>query len=461
LRHALIICSALTLSALGLPGSAGAAPDGSQVVTALVYHAGSSGPVADSSSLASLQAGCPSYAGPNIELYTSGGQAPTDEVNLGAAWSIGTLLSCLPTPIPLAAVTGVTMLGPRGPQLSVGGDQAQLTPTDLASPSDFANPAESPLVYSDGDGLVYDRPWRGGGDANATDQLIVNAPSPLVLQVFEGPLLTVAATASDASPPPDRPVTFHAIVNGAPPAAALSYSWSFDGGAASATGPSPTVSFPSAGTYNVTVEVSDSAGGGGGATVRVTVGHPASTTSQASGPRSGPSVGPRSRAPSPGLERPPRGNARTPATHRPPARTSLQRAGAVGHASAGSSGSGGGTAARGPLPATSRRPAAGPSHVSGRRTAVHARRPRPRQPAGTGSVRVAGRLIGAPDSLSNSRSGRIKSAAVESSAAVPATGGSAAAAGIVSGAAGLLLFGLGAWSELRGYLRRRPRRTRA
>ncbi len=83
------------------------------------------------------------------------------------AWSLAALSGCLPVPVALGAVTGVTVIGANGPELDAS---SQLTPADLATPaSDFANPTESPLIYSDGTGIVYDRPWRGGQDANAAD----------------------------------------------------------------------------------------------------------------------------------------------------------------------------------------------------------------------------------------------------------------------------------------------------
>jgi hypothetical protein len=451
---------AMSLPYLALAPVAGAAQNGSQVVTALVYHAGNSGPVPDSGSLSALEASCPLYAGPNIELYTSSGEAPADQVNFQAAWSIGGLLSCLATPIPLAAVTGVTVIGPGGPELAA---EAQLTSADLASPSDFSNPSESPLIYSDGDGLVYDRPWRGGTDANAADQVVVPAPSPLVIEVFEGPLLTVSATASSTATAANRPVTFSASVGGAPAGSTLSYSWSFGGAAPVTTGRAPTVRFPAAGVYDVTVEVTDGAGGGGGASVRVTVGHPTTRQGRPSGPRSGVaghsggatsvSSGHRSGR-RPTYTRRHRSGADRPAS----TRSAAQLGGEAGNPTLQHPGTASETR-RTRVRAPERTAAHGHTPTNRRRAHATSHRRIPQRPRAGVAVPVAGRLIAAPPLLSSRRSPLVTEASVTPPATAAASGvaGSGAGAGVASGAAAIVLVGLGALRELRS-LRRRGRR---
>lgn len=192
----LALAAAFTVA---LPVQASADQNSDEPVTALVYAAGNAAPLTDATTVGALEAGCPTYSGPNIELYQAGGIAADGQQVSAQAWALGTLLSCLPTPVPLGAVVGVTVLGAEGPELSGPPESSQLSPADLASPSDFADDAESPVLYSDGSGLIYDRPWRGPGDANAPDQVVEAAPEPFVIQVFEGPALSVSASASVAT----------------------------------------------------------------------------------------------------------------------------------------------------------------------------------------------------------------------------------------------------------------------
>ena len=195
-------------------------------------------------------------------------------------WALSTVLGCLSTPVPVAAVHGVTVINGQGaPETGPG---SMLTPADLApqGSTDFNNPQEAPVVQALGSLNQYDRPWRGGGqgqpdydfldEVQGTDN---GQPLPIAIEVFEGPLLTVTVSASRTTVPAGGTVTFNATVTGQN-GSALSYSWSFDGGAQSSTAPSPQVTFGNAGQYDVTVQVTDSSGGGGSAEIPITVGAP-------------------------------------------------------------------------------------------------------------------------------------------------------------------------------------------
>lgn len=292
----------LALISLGcLAPLAGADENTSEPVTALVYRAGSAVALSDSATVGQLEASCPPYAGPNIELYQADGSQTPGQLVSAKAWSLGTLLGCLPVPVPLGPVTGVTVIGLSGPELTGPADPSQLSPGDLASPSDFANPLESPVLYSDGSGVIYDRPWRGGADANADAQVVEAAPTPFGFEVFEGALLNVEVSATPTNLPAGGTVSFNASVSGEPAGSPLEYSWDFDGAAAASAAPAPTVNFTSAGYYLVTLQVTDTAGGGGAATIPVTVSSGTATTPTAThsdtptGPQQSSGTGPRAK----------------------------------------------------------------------------------------------------------------------------------------------------------------------
>lgn len=269
--------AALVLAALASTSGVAAADE--EIIATVAQSA-----APDATTLSALEASCqPTYTGPTLELYGPGGTLEPANAIPAQAWTIGTLISsCLPTLIPLSSVTGVTIIGPNGPQ---SGPDSVLTAADLAQPSDFANPQESPLIADDGDGIEYERPWRGGTDDNAADGVQLTAPEPFELEVFTGPLLQVSV-AAPATAVANAPVALTAAVAGTP--AGLSYSWSFDGGSGSSTAPAPSVTFSAPGVYRVTLEVTDADGGGGVASATITVGAPATTTSTTSAATPGP-----------------------------------------------------------------------------------------------------------------------------------------------------------------------------
>ena len=259
--------------------SAGALADNSSdvLVSATVYS--SNGTTTDSVTLGALQAnptGCPAYGGPQtmqelgrngfvgVTLPPSGAQTGT--------WSLATLLGCMQTPIPLSAVQGITVLGFDGsPQSGAG---SELKPSDLGSPSDFNDASQAPVVEALGSANQYDRPWRGGSDADFLDEVQQSQngqAAPISIEVFEGPLLNVSVHASRTTVPVGGTVTFHATVTGAG-SSTLSYGWSFGGGASNSTAAAPKIRFSAAGQYEVTAQVTDQGGGGGVGSIPITVG---------------------------------------------------------------------------------------------------------------------------------------------------------------------------------------------
>ena len=272
---------ACALGALGYPVAVATAdPTSDQVVSATVYSPGGASQN-DSVSLAALQSNprCTAYSGTDMNEL---GRTGFVDVQLapGGTWALSTVLGCLSTPVPVAAVHGVTVINSQGaPEVGPG---SMLTPADLApqGSTDFNNPQEAPVVEALGSLNQFDRPWRGNGQGQTDDDYVDEVqgtdngqPLPIAIEVFEGPLLTVTVSASPTTVPAGGAVTFNATVTGQN-GSALSYSWNFDGAAQSSTAASPQVTFANAGTYEVTVQVTDSAGGGGGAEIPITVGTP-------------------------------------------------------------------------------------------------------------------------------------------------------------------------------------------
>jgi hypothetical protein len=268
---------AIAAGLLGSSGPLARADDGSQqIVVATVYSP--SGSSTESASLSTLQQ-CPTYSGPSTmqELGLQGNfVAVTFPSN---TWALSTVLSCLPQPVALNGQGGVTVLNGDGtPETGSG---SQLTAADLAPPgqTDFDNPDEGPVVAALGSANRYDRPWRGsaaGTDYDFLDEVVQSEngqPEPITIEVFEGPLLTVTAHASQTTVRAGGSVTFSAAVTGQNDSG-LSYNWSFDGTAPNSTSANPQVTFLNQGQFNVTVQVTDTAGGGGIASIPITVGTP-------------------------------------------------------------------------------------------------------------------------------------------------------------------------------------------
>jgi PKD domain len=269
----------LTLGVFGGSAAvAGADAGGDPLVTATVYS--SSGTSTDSVTIAELQANpsqCPTYQESSM---TELGRQGSVDVPLApnATWSLPTILGCLQTPISPGSVTGVTVIDASGNPEE--GTDSQLTPQDLATPSDFNNPSEYPVVQALGSVNQYDRPSRGSPQGQPDYDYLdeVQSSQPIAIEVFEGGRLTVTASASKTTVATGGAVSFRATVSGAN-GNPLSYTWSFDGGAPNSTAPAPNAAFNAAGQYDVTVQVTDSAGAGGGAEIPITVGsRPPATT---------------------------------------------------------------------------------------------------------------------------------------------------------------------------------------
>jgi PKD repeat protein len=450
------LVAGLALAFLGASTGIAGADDTSPIVIATVYGPGGA-QSSDSVSLAALTSGsqpCPGYPEDSMTEYGRGGPVTT-QFSPTDTWSLSSILDCLQTPIPVTEVTGVTIIDSQGaPELGSG---SQLTRTDLASPSDFQNTDENPVVQDNGSTVEYDRPWRGGTDQDFDDQ-VQEAP-PLSIEVFEGPKLTVTASASQTIISPGTSVSFTSTVTG-PDDTGLSYKWNFDGGAAGSTQADPQVAFASAGVWDVSLEVSDSAGGGGATTIPITVKSVSGTAGQSHSP-TGPSKSRgKTRGGVPGKPRTDasqkssssnggggRGTTSTPAatTSTPAATTSTPAA-----SSSSSSTS------------TNHKPT-GPAHGRAKPSATHPQRGRsPLGATASSEPLVTGRLISDVLPLSAGASPLVHDVPA-AAATAPALGHTARASIVPIVATGLvilLLLGLGAGRELRGRRRWRPRAQR-
>jgi hypothetical protein len=236
------------------------------VVSATIYPA-SGGNVTHTSVGLQALASCPEYSGSNpIYLYPPGQPFQLTETS----WPLSTVLSC-GLQVPLGDVNAVQILSPSQ------GFEAPLSNADLTDPTSYQDPQAPdalPVISVDGteDQTTYVRPFRGGADANARDEVTeTGAPITLVLYA-NGPPLIVHASArtlsSTATATTARlSVTVQTEAGTPVPASALTWSWTFGDGGTSAAA-APTHRF-AAGSYDVTVQVTDvSAGTGGTATVQ-------------------------------------------------------------------------------------------------------------------------------------------------------------------------------------------------
>jgi PKD repeat protein len=269
----------LALALLGWAGVAVADSGSGPIVTATIYTSGggmSSTSVSSSQLLAKAQ-NCPAYTQTEMTEYSANGSTsvglPQSNGSGTGTWSMSTVLQCLQNPVSLGDVTGITVFnGDGSPQVASG---SQLTPADLASPSDFQSSADSPVVSDLGSSFQYNRPWRGQDDLNASDQ--VTSADPIAIDVFEGPPLTVTATASSSAATAGSSVSFSATVTGNQ-GSALIYNWSFGDNLPDSHEASPSVTYTDGGSYTVRLQVTDANGGAGGTTVPITVsGSPGST----------------------------------------------------------------------------------------------------------------------------------------------------------------------------------------
>jgi PKD repeat protein len=261
-----------------LPATVAVADDSAPIVQATVYKAGGATDV-DTVSPNQLHANaqCTPYPRATMEQYGRG-QPFADQMVPNDTWTLATILGCLQTPIPLNSVTGITVTDANGAPMN--GPGSQLKPADLTTPgSDFQNSDETPVVIDRGANDQYDRPWRGGSDLNFLDS---TQSTPIDIEVFQGPLLTVNAFPTTDTITVGGKVNFSATVSSND---GLTYNWNFGGGATSSDQSSPTVQFNTAGVWTVNLQVTDANGGGGGDQATVTVNQPGtSSTPTTTGP---------------------------------------------------------------------------------------------------------------------------------------------------------------------------------
>lgn len=236
-------------------------------VVATVYGAG--GASRDAVSVGTLEGDpqdCPPYVGPHFALYQTNGSS-YDETFPKTTWTLATVLSCLDVPVKVSQITSVSIVSASGaPEVD---SESQLTQADLNLPSDFNDPSTTAVIYdiaanTSNPQFEYTRPWRDSPDANNNDQFTETANTPIDIEVFEGPHLTVSVSASRTTVAAGDAVSFKATVTG-PDANNLSYSWYFGGAAAPSTAAAPQVTFANAGTYDVGLEVTNADGGSGSA----------------------------------------------------------------------------------------------------------------------------------------------------------------------------------------------------
>jgi len=471
-RFALALGLALVL--LGSAGVASADPGSGPMVTATVYAAGggtSSTSVSSSELLADPQK-CPAYSQSRMTEYSSSGPTtiglPGNSGSGTGTWSMSTIVQCLQDPVSPGDVTGITVLsGDGSPEVGPG---SQLTPADLASPSDFQSNTDSPTISDRGSSFEYNRPWRGQGDLDLNDQ--VSTAAPISIEVFEGPPLTVTATASSSSPAAGASVSFSAAVSGNQ-GSALHYHWSFGDNLPDSQEATPSVTYTDAASYTVTLQVSDDNGGAGGTTVPITVTGSSAATPPPTASTPGASTGPKGTGTNPNGgthgttggngkgagTTPSNGNGNT-GKHRTgtPSPTSSHTQTPSRSGAASSSGSPGSSATTSPPPTSSPSTANSPAtrsspahrtHRAAHRAPTHHR---PVTTTGATGQLVTGRLIADVTPRAPGASPLVRRSPGSAAAAVAARRQTTASplGAIAGGLAILLLLGLGAGRELRG-----------
>lgn len=253
----LAVAAAMAGALVGAPAAAADTP----VVSTTVFTGAAGTAVARTVALSTLDA-CPAYAGPGaLTLYPGGS---TDTLPAGSTWTLAEILQC-GLSIPPTDVSAAQVLRPDGAA------QAPLTSAALTDPSDYADPAAPgalPVVSNDGGQTqnTYTRPWRGGGDENARDQVTDSGPVRLLVYEHTAPLAVRIATRTLRRGAHSERVALSATVRTAAgttvPASALGWHWTASTGASART-PTPTVTIPQ-GTASVTLLVTDAAAGSGG-----------------------------------------------------------------------------------------------------------------------------------------------------------------------------------------------------
>jgi PKD repeat protein len=469
----------LTLVLFGSAGAASADSGSAPMISATVYASGggtSTTSVSASQLLADPQ-NCPAYSQTQMTEYSASGSTPVGlphENGSGTGtWPMSTILHCLQNPVSVGDVAGITVFNSDGsPQVASG---SQLTPADLANPSDFQPNTDSPVVSNLGSSFQYNRPWRGDGDLNADDQ--VTSSDPISIEVFEGPPLTVNASASPSSPAAGSSVSFNATVTGNENSA-LTYNWSFGDNLPDSDQASPSVTYSDGGSYTVTLQVTDTNGGAGGTTVPITVSGPSNTTPAPTASTPATNTGPKGTGTNPsggargsgggngkGSGKTPsngNGNGGTPSQ---PTSSHTQKPSHSGGAGS-SNTSGSGSAENSPSPSTTSATTTTPSDSSspsltgtspqrhrtrhpGHRAPTHTR---PSPTNGSPGQLVTGRLVADVTPLPASASPLVRESPGSAAAApAPPTHTATSPVPVIAGClAVVLLLGLGAGREMRG-----------
>ncbi|HEX3831802.1 MAG TPA: PKD domain-containing protein [Solirubrobacteraceae bacterium] len=465
----------LTLVLLGSAGAASADSGSAPMVSATVYASGG-GTSATSVSASQLLAdpqNCPAYSQTEMTEYDSSGPTsvglPHENGSGTGTWPMSTVLHCLQQPVSVGDVTGITVFNSDGsPEVASG---SQLTPADLANPSDFQPNTDSPVVSDLGSSFQYNRPWRGQGDLNANDQ--VTSSDPISIEVFEGPPLTVNTSASPSSPAAGTGVSFSATVTG-DENSALTYNWSFGDNLPDSHEPSPSVTYTDAGNYTVTLQVTDTNGGAGGTTVPITVSGPSNTAPPSTTSTPATSTGPNGAGNNPngGARGSAGGNGKgsgtTPSngngTNGTPSQPTSSHTQQPSHSGGvGASGASGSPSVKTSSSTTTSRATTTPSSSSSSPPATHAFRhrrstqrapthTRPSPTDGSPGQLVTGRLVADVTPLPASASPLVRESPGSAAAApAPPTHTARSPAPVVAGClAVVVLLGLGAGRELRG-----------
>ena len=250
---------------LAIMAGTGGAPASADTTMASVVVYGSSGAQpAVPITLSELQQtpGCTPYG---QQAITENGYDGQQTITLPAdAWSVDSILNCTPA---LHTGTGVSVI-----VIQPNGDPELGPYSDLSG-----KPALDSAVISytlGNNGPDYDRPWNSQPDDYDLPDQVIQAPSGILLQVYN-PVTTfpVSISPANGTVAAGAAVTFSASAPGAK--GSTSERWSFGGGAPSSTDSSPTVTFNTPGTFDVSVLVTDSRQAVGTVTTTITV-NPAS-----------------------------------------------------------------------------------------------------------------------------------------------------------------------------------------
>lgn len=443
------------------------ADNSSQPVIAQVYRQGQSAPTTDQTTIGALEQSCQTYAGPqNVELYGSNGTpAPAQSIGSGTAWTIGSVLGCLPTSITPAEAQQVIVFKQGGSDPELGRNSV-LGPGYLTAPgSQFNNPQEAPVIYTDGTNIDYIRPWRGPGDVNVSDLFTDSGPStPFEMEVFEGSPLSVTLAPSGKSVSAGTTVTFTASAAGT----TATYSWYLNGQQQSGTASTLKLPFSSAAIYQVTVQAIGADGGTGTAeaTVTVTSAHQSPAKQSSHPSHTGSTTAPRGGRGGTGTGKTGHTGTATGTGHGTGA-SATKGSSASGAAGAGSPASTGAGAGSGAPASPATHPSAAththPSTAQDRGQAAHRANPaagrHPGPVTAPFTTQVSGRVIGQVTPLPASESPLVHTVPARLGTAQQLTRPLAPSPlpALAAGAAVIALFGLGVRRELRGRARARLR----